>query len=167
MQHTGCVLFPSLSSSLVAASHRLPLRFDWAAPANARAAGATAAPFFKQEVFAGGADDAAGELLTDFLRSLSECIAPCAFLFHCSLSQLLTLSAISDEDDDGTGGVGGVGRREKHKLVEQRRREKTKELLVELQQVLQPKPFSLSFSKPRPHFLCRSCCLDPSTRTPQ
>jgi hypothetical protein len=29
-----------------------------------------------------------------------------------------------------------VGRREKHKLVEQRRREKTKELLVELQQVL-------------------------------
>lgn len=78
--------------------------FDWAAPANARAAGGASLPaFFKPEVFAGGAEDAA------------------------------------DEDDDGTGGVGGVGRREKHKLVEQRRREKTKELLVELQQLL-PRP---------------------------
>lgn len=60
----------------------------------------------------------------------------CLLLLHLQLTLLVT----SEEDDDGNGGVGGVGRREKHKLVEQRRREKTKELLVELQQARRPKP---------------------------
>lgn len=163
MQHTGyCII--SLSLALLASAFITlcfpPLTppppprthsFDWAAPSNARAVGGASAPaFFKPEVFAGGAaEDAAGCGCRPPIARAASCLpSHCLLLLH---RQLTCLTA--EEDDDGNGGVGGVGRREKHKLVEQRRREKTKELLVELQQARCPEPNPFSSNKCLTHFV--------------